>query len=281
MLTKNQIRRILEDIASKHYMIHSFGYAKQWDLTEHTVDKINYPIMWVVPMGHEVTQGQIIHSYQIGIFDLVQKGKGNQMEVESDTFKILSDVIALLNNQKLYPSITLDRRSLNIAEVEHEKFPDEVTGHACIARLKVNYNADSCAVPGEGFGEDNLPTLFLNDYYENYISSKSIGFEPFTGDNIPMFFAKKQLRVLQVNEVLVGGSGTFTYNIYYAEAKNEPSPSKVWAVDRVVSSYANDETRDFDNIVIPKDNWVWIQVSDKTGLISVINVTMFFNNKIN
>jgi len=283
MLSKNQIRRIFQDIASNHWMIHSFGYGDEWELTEtpQDVDKINYPILWVLPLEADMPMGQIIHTYQIAVFDLVQKGEGNEMEVESDTFKLIQDVVSLLNNQKFYPSITLDRQTVNVRAVVHEKYQDELSGHSCVIRLKCDYDANACAVPGDGFGEENPPVLFQGTFYETYIQSKSwVIPAPIVGDDIPVYFAIKQIKMVQVNEVLVGGSGTVTYNIYYAATKDAASPSKLWTVDRTASSYSGSQTTTFDNSIIPKGDHVWVEVSAVTGTITLASIVIFFNNKI-
>lgn len=162
-LSKNQIRKIFEDIAEKHWMIHSFGYGDTWEMTEVQGDqvKVNYPIKWVVPKEATYPKGGIHHNYDIYVLDLVKKGEGNEMEVESDTFKICSDIVSLLNAQKIYTSFTLDRLSVRVDAVKTEQSQDELTGHRLTLTLVEKFSADYCAVPGTGFGEDDPATSCL------------------------------------------------------------------------------------------------------------------------
>lgn len=263
-------------------MINDFGWGRKWTETEplSTASKLYYPVLWVVPLETEVVKGAKFHRYQVACFDLVREDDSNQMEVESDTEKILSDVVSLLNNKKLYPSLMLDRNTINIREVEHEKYQDRLTGHACILRVKDTFDANSCAVPGEGFGEENPVIPFNGDFYETYLQGKSFVVpSPVIGDDIPIYPVVKQAKLSQVYEVLVG-TGTVTYNLYFAASKTSGSPSKVWTSDRVASSTSGVFISTFDTNIIPKDNVIWIEVSGVTGSVSLFHSTIFFNNKI-
>lgn len=176
MLSKNQIRSLFNQISDESWMLNDFGWGRKWTRTEPAApnSKIYYPILWVVPLDSDVQKGAIFNRYQIAVFDLVQEGEGNEMEVESDTFKILTDVVALLNNQSLYPDLVLDRNSINIREVEHEKYQDKLTGHACTLRIKTWYDADSCAVPGE-FTEQSNPNQTNIDVNGEFFISVGCG----------------------------------------------------------------------------------------------------------
>ena len=282
MLSKNQIRAIFQEISVKHWMLNDFGYGRKWTRTEPTApnSKIYYPILWVVPLEATINKGVQYANYQVAVFDLVKEGEGNEMEVESDTHKILTDVVALLNNQKLYPSLVLDRNSIRINEVEHEKYQDKLTGHACILRIKTWYDANSCAVPGDGFGEENPVIPFNGDFYETYLQGKSFVIpNPIAGDDIPIYPFVKQGKVSQIYDLLMG-TGSVTYNIYFSDSKTDPTPSKLWVTDRVASSEVGVFVSDFDTKIIPQDNVIWIEVSNVTGTVDLFHLTIFFNNKI-
>lgn len=158
-LSKNQIRSIFQNIADSHWMIHDFNYGNEWEMTEVRPGetKVQYPLLYVVPRESVYPKGAIHHNYYLYVFDLVKKGESNEMEVESDTFKICSDIVALLNSQKFY-DITLDRPSVRVEAVMTEKSPDELTGHRMSITLTERFAADACAVPGEGFAQEETST---------------------------------------------------------------------------------------------------------------------------
>jgi hypothetical protein len=157
-LSKNQIRKIFEDIAANHWMIHSFGYGDVWELTEVPKGEVkrNYPILFVVPQASTFPKGGIIHNYDIYVMGLVQKGEGNEMEVESDCFKIVTDIISLLNSQKIYDGFTLDRNTARCEEVKTERTQDELTGYKLSLSLVEKFSANACTVAGEGFNGVSL-----------------------------------------------------------------------------------------------------------------------------
>lgn len=173
-LSKNQIRKVFEDIATNHWMIHSFSYGNEWEITETPKGevRVNYPILFVEPLGNSYPMGKINHNYNIYILDITKKGESratleSEMEVESDTFKICSDIVSLLNAQAIYSGFTLDRNLTRTdAIVYSEKDQDELTGHRLSITLSENFDANYCAVPGTGFGEDvppsNCPAATLN-----------------------------------------------------------------------------------------------------------------------
>lgn len=284
-LSKNQIRKVFEDIATKHWMIHSFSYGNEWEITETPKGevRVNYPILFVEPLGNSYPFGKINHNYNIYILDITKKGESratleSEMEVESDTFKICSDIVSLLNSQAVYPGFTLDRNLTRTdAIVYSEKDQDELTGHRLSVTLTEAFDANACAVAGEGFNGYFPSGIYPNLNLGQRISqSKSITvMDPVLTDNLPLFFTKNEIRIWQVNDVLSGTTPSITYNIYFGPEK-DLAGTKLWTTDRTITDISGEQSTTFDNYTIPENSWIWVIPSAKSGTVSLFSTTIIF-----
>lgn len=167
LVTKNIIRRIFADIATAHWQINSFGYGELQELpqllfdedTQSMPDRRRYPILFVSPDIDTIQGKTIYYGYKIVIADLVRTGEQNETEVESDTFLIIQDVIAQIQDQDY--GFLLDIDNIQI-EPFTEKWTDLLTGHIATVRLKTAFQFNRCQIPSSFISISN-PYIPLNE----------------------------------------------------------------------------------------------------------------------
>lgn len=152
LVTKNIVREIFSDIARAHWQINSFGYGELWELpqllfdenTQQLVERRRYPILFVSPDIDQIQGKTIFYGYKIVIADLVRTGEQNETEVESDTFLIIQDVIAQIQDQSY--GFILDTANIQI-EPFTERWADNLTGHIATVRIYTGYEYNRCQIP--------------------------------------------------------------------------------------------------------------------------------------
>jgi len=146
-ITRQQLNKLLEGIATAHYQIHTYGWGDVPDLLAR--EDIIYPFMMVTPQASVYGDNTINHTYTISIADRVLKDKENEVAVDSDTHEILMHVVTQLDNL-LYDDVDLIK-GVSVTPF-FDNFRHEVTGHFANVTVQVMYNYDACAVPS-----DNVP----------------------------------------------------------------------------------------------------------------------------
>jgi hypothetical protein len=146
-ITRQQLNKLLEGIATAHYQIHTYGWGDVPDLLAR--EDIIYPFMMVTPQASVYGDNTIDHTYTISIADRVLKDKENEVAVDSDTHEILMHVVTQLDNL-LYDDVDLIK-GVSVTPF-FDNFRHEVTGHFANVTVQVMYNYDACAVPS-----DNVP----------------------------------------------------------------------------------------------------------------------------
>lgn len=94
--TLNQLVKTFEQIAQKHAQINSFGYGEVWDITTHAVN--NYPLLWVDIQPATMGPQTIQYNFRVYNMDLTDTSEHNQLEVKSDTIRVLWDVLFMLRD---------------------------------------------------------------------------------------------------------------------------------------------------------------------------------------
>jgi hypothetical protein len=140
--TLNQVVKGLNDIATAHQQINSFGFGDIWEMA--TSGVTNYPIMWVDCTGATRERSTTTYNLSIYLMDLVQRGEGNETEVLSDMHRIAEDVIAEIRHPDWtwvlnFDSVTID----NFTESE----PDMLSGVKFDISLSVVQPDDRCQIP--------------------------------------------------------------------------------------------------------------------------------------
>lgn len=277
MKSKNQIRDVFQNFASNHLQINQFGYGQEFE--QQAVEGVLYPLMWVVPTPYQINEVDNLWAFQVIIADRVRKDETNEMDVESDTDLIMHDCISYLDKFCYQNDLELQRQfTINPF---WEKWSDEVTGVFTDIIIKDTFNYEACELPLEG----EIPSNFFPDvngvYVSPYVKDKSLVIpSPELTDDVPMFRTYTQISVRQINDVIEGTGQLVSYNVYYAATKDEVNPTKLWTVDRTITTESGGQTQTFDNPLIPKDNWVWVKFSDITGTVNIFSLDIFYKKII-
>jgi hypothetical protein len=144
MITREQIKIFLQNIASSHYNIHTFGWGDVPDLLAR--EKVIYPYMMVTPVPSTFEDGYINYGYLVSIADRIREGNQNEVEVDSDTFNIMMQVITQIDNL-LYNDVDLVKGQTITPFMEAHRH--RVSGHFSELQIRVKYNYDACAIPSD------------------------------------------------------------------------------------------------------------------------------------
>lgn len=144
MKTLNQIKSVLETIATNHKQINSFGFGDIW---EYTLEEQTHPVMWASLQGATVSidTKELEISFSLWFMDLVNKDERNETEVLSDQLLIATDVISLLNSDTYYDSFFIN--SDVSLESFTEKTDNEISGWKTDIRFRLPYVKDTCYIP--------------------------------------------------------------------------------------------------------------------------------------
>jgi hypothetical protein len=143
-ITREQLNKLLEGIATSHWQVHTYGWGDVPDLLAR--EDVIYPFMMVTPQASVYGDNTINHTYTISIADRVLKDKENEVAVDSDTHQILMDVVTQLDNL-LYDDVDLIK-GITVTPF-FDNFRHEVTGHFANVTVQVMYNYDACAIPSD------------------------------------------------------------------------------------------------------------------------------------
>ena len=145
MVTIKQINKHLNTFADDHLQIHSYGFGDLWEIA--TSGTINYPLMWVEPLGSAVRKGEVEYRFRILIMDLVQKGEGDEIDVLSDTHRIGVDIATEIRQGGFEGSYDWTLFGDVGMEDFTERFDEEVTGWSLTLTIKTDWSFDQCAIP--------------------------------------------------------------------------------------------------------------------------------------
>lgn len=143
MITLNQIIKNLNNIASAHYQINSFGNGSVIEFA--TSGITNYPAMWVDYEPPQLQGNAFQNVLRIYIMDRLIKGKKNELELFSDIQQICLDIIAQLNSTIYGWKLVSDNITLN--PFSEPRFDDEDAGYYFDVTLKVPFTFDRCQIP--------------------------------------------------------------------------------------------------------------------------------------
>lgn len=143
--TLNQVKILLERIATEHQQINEFGFGDIWEVD--SIKEYSFPLMWGVLKPADISDKIVELNIDLLFMDLVSKDEGNETEVLSDMLQVALDVRAWLNDDDLADYFTIDVS--NRAEPFTEKFDVEVSGWMLSIRFKIIDLKDRCAIPLE------------------------------------------------------------------------------------------------------------------------------------
>ena len=149
MTTLKKIEGNFKTIADDHLQINTYEYGDIFNIA--TSGVINYPLLFVSPEGSSAKKGEVGYKYRLYVMDIVQKGKGNEIDASSDTHQILLDVLTELykgGQQATGSDYLFELKLDNIPITDFtEKFDDEVAGHYCDITLWTEWETNRCAIP--------------------------------------------------------------------------------------------------------------------------------------
>lgn len=148
MITHNKIVKLLNDIATNHQMIHGFGFGDPWEyLASSTPDTV---CLWGIDLEHNISKDQqnetsvLSLNYKILLFDLVDKGEGNENDVLSDTLQLALDVLTILDYKAYQNEFSF---SYSAIKPFTEKFDSEVSGHEVDITFRIPHSNNICQIP--------------------------------------------------------------------------------------------------------------------------------------
>jgi len=141
--TLNQIVAEVENWASSHLQVHSFGQGDIWEISPSS-SQFTFPLMWVTVGQSDPREMEMVDQFNVLVCDLVDTGEKNELEVLSDTRQILRDLVAWYRQQHSAAYIVEFQGAITPFT---ERFAERVSGHALTIRLRQPYDYDSCAIP--------------------------------------------------------------------------------------------------------------------------------------
>ena len=148
----NQVIKQLNDFATNHKQVKSFGNGDLWEVVQHDqLTNFNYPLLWVVDQAASMGDGDFTWNFQVIVMDIVRKDESNENEVKSDCVQILIDLVAYfeqLNNELNnvnWNQVQLVRSGS--VELFTERFEDELSGASIQLGLRFPQNYNYCEVP--------------------------------------------------------------------------------------------------------------------------------------
>jgi hypothetical protein len=146
-MTINQIKELFSNIASAHYFINDFAYGELWEIEEKLNKKPKYPMLFVTPV-QSVTGEQVKErTFNILVFDMVNKDYSNQVQVWSDTERILDDVIKILRRESKDYELVGEPTSFPFKE----DFSDWATGYRAEIVIRTDFDNNYCDIPSVDF----------------------------------------------------------------------------------------------------------------------------------
>jgi hypothetical protein len=148
MRTLNEHIKLFESFRNQHGQIRSFGFGDPWEQqeTDEETSTLNYPLMFVVLDGANVSGNELTNTYTIGFFDKVKKGETNELETLSDCQLLALDFVAWLddsNNLWDDHNIEID----NDLQDYTEHTSDWIAGWTITVKLRQAYTRNACDIP--------------------------------------------------------------------------------------------------------------------------------------
>jgi len=148
----NQAIKQINDFATAHEMVQSFGNGNLWEVTEHDqLKNFNYPLLWVSDESATANSGTFTWNFRIILIDIVKKDESNENEVKSDAVQILVDLLSYFEqlsdtkNNVDWNKVQLERSGS--IELFTERFDDELSGASMTIGLTFPQNYNYCEVP--------------------------------------------------------------------------------------------------------------------------------------
>jgi hypothetical protein len=148
--TLREIVDSLQLIASSHEQINDFAFNQMQEINTATR---KYPLLYVeignaqVIPPDKTTNGYTALTLNIGIYDRLDQGLRNHLDVANDTYLIINDVIAQLCKDLLFSNFKVQgASSLQYSYLEQLDF---IVGWQSTTTFKINGTLNACQVPSD------------------------------------------------------------------------------------------------------------------------------------
>lgn len=98
---------------------------------------------------------------------------------------------------------------------------------------------------------------------------------PTASENVTLFYTDHAITITRISDAVLGTTPSVTYNIRFAAARNEGSPTDVFSSNRTANTEAGTTTTTITgDATIPANQWVWLITSAASGTINDFNVSI-------
>lgn len=95
---------------------------------------------------------------------------------------------------------------------------------------------------------------------------------PRVGDNFVIFYSERVTILKQVRAVVSGSSAEVEFEIRYDPDRN--GTGTLATIPSIVNNMTTGQTAAIQNMPIPENNYVWIQLTEVTGVTTELNVSL-------
>jgi len=143
----------LKCLGEQHNQIKTVTSGNVWDVD--LDDSTLFPLYHITPVNAEITSQEKTFNFQVLIMDMVDADGDQEQYVQSDTFQILNDIIALLKQGEILYQYDTDHGEEPRYWIEddftcepfQERFDNAVTGWSVEIGISVESELNSCDVP--------------------------------------------------------------------------------------------------------------------------------------
>ena len=160
--TYNNILTVLEDIATRHYQVNSYGVGDNWEIGASEAEIGS--TLWVNPVNAFMKKGEYGYAafevaMNLKVFDLVDKDESNENDVHSDSMQILQDIVTEFTKHPYYTRSKFDMVGDLTFIPFTERFDDEVTGWEVDILIRTPNQRTFCGIPVGDITDYSFPTL--------------------------------------------------------------------------------------------------------------------------
>lgn len=143
-ITYKNIIEQFKDITDRHKMVNSFNSGDIYDVNFDDEKKAPvYPYVHLVPQPSQLSENEMLFTFNLIIMDLVDGEFDNHYDIQSDTLQIGQDIIFEFKGQSQTEQV-IDPIGFSFFT---ERFNDEVSGVNLTITLSVPQNINICENP--------------------------------------------------------------------------------------------------------------------------------------
>jgi hypothetical protein len=145
VISYNQFLSLFKEIADKHYQIKRFGSGElsEADINKSISENQKFPVLWATPTSVTTQPNTVLYTFNLLVFDIVDKDKLNQNEVLSDTLQIILDILRILRYDNNEFNVITDP---NI-EPFGGNYSEWVFGWNMTVEIEVDFQQNTCDIP--------------------------------------------------------------------------------------------------------------------------------------